>query len=468
MSFTKKKWIYLFLGLVLGITVMVIPAPAGLEPIAMKVIGILLCAILWWAGNVFPEVVTALLMSIAYIIIAKVPAATSFNAFSGTTYWLLVAAFALGAAIKACGLLERVSIMMLKIFPKSYRGQIFGLLAVSTVVSPFVPSKAAKCGVLSPLTRGISDAMGYRNESRQATGLFLAYYSAICLAPAMFTTASITTAALVGMLPEATQHEFTMVKWAICAAPFVLLCLVMHYFYLSKAYNTEGNKKFDLTYLDERLKEMGPWTKKEKTMGVIMVITVLCWVTKSIHGIPEYAVALVAACACVVFDILPVKSFRSNIAWESLIFIACSISIGNVLTHVGLTPWLAETIGPYTSGFFGNPFLLIIGLAAVTLVVRFLILSEIGFLTVFTALCIPLGTAAGVNPWVIGFVLNAFVIGWFLPYQSSVYLTALYGAGEGWITVKDTTRYCFVYCIIALIAMFITYFIWNVAGVWYV
>ena len=165
-------------------------------------------------------------------------------------------------------------------------------------------------------------------------------------------------------------------------------------------------------------------------------------------------------------DILPVKNFRTNIAWETLIFIACSISIGSVLTSVVITPWLAETVGPYTSSFFGNPFLLIIGLALVTILVRFLILSEIGFLTVFTALFIPLGTAAGINPWIIGFIMNAFVIGWFLPYQSSVYLTALYSPGEGWVTTKATTRYCFIYCALALISCFVAYFAWQAMGIW--
>jgi hypothetical protein len=88
---------------------------------------------------------------------------------------LLVAAFALGAAIKECGLLERVSIILLRLFPKSFSGQVLGLLAVTTVTSPIIPSKAAKCSILSPLVRGMSEAMGYKNEGREATGLFLFY-----------------------------------------------------------------------------------------------------------------------------------------------------------------------------------------------------------------------------------------------------------------------------------------------------
>lgn len=466
MKFTKKQIIFLIVGLVAGIVISLISPPAGLEVQAMRVVGVLVCAIAWWAGQVFHEAVTAILMSVAFVVVAQVPVATSFNAFSGTTYWLLVAAFGLGAAIKACGLLERVAIILLKIFPKSYRGQVLGLLAVTTFTAPFVPSKAAKSTVLSPLTRGISDAMGYKNEGKEATGLFLAYYSALCFSPAMFITASVTTAALVGMFSEQIQAEYGMVKWAVCSLPWIIPFFICNYLYISNRYKPESGQKVDISFLEERQKELGPWTREEKTMGIIMVLTVLSWVFKDFTQIPEYATALLALCSSVIFGILPVKKWRTDVAWESLIFIACAVGLGTVLPYVNITNWLAETIGPYTTSFFSNPFLLIIGLAVVTLLVRFLILSEIGYLSVFTALLIPLGISAGINPWIIGFILNAFVIGWFLPYQSSVYLTAIYAAGEGWVTVKDTTRYCYIYCAMGILCMFIAYFIWKFTGVW--
>ena len=441
-------------------------ALSGLEVQAMRVIGILVCAIVWWAGQVFHEAVTAILMCVAFVIFGKVPIDVSFSAFSGSTYWLLVAAFGLGAAIKACGLLERIAIILLKLFPKSYRGQVIGLLAVTTITSPFVPSKAAKCTVLSPLTRGISEAMGYKNEGKEATGLFLAYYSAICFSPAMFITASVTTAALVGMYSAEIQAEYTMVKWALCSLPFIVPFFIGNYLYISNRYKPASGQKLDVSFLEERQKALGPWKREEKIMGVIMILTVLSWVLKSVTNIPEYATALIALCATLIFGILPVKQWRNNVAWESLIFIACSVGLGTVLPHVNITTWLSEAVGPYTVGFFSNPFLLIAGLAVLTLLVRFLILSEIGYLSVFTALLIPLGISAGINPWIIGFILNAFVIGWFLPYQSSVYLTAIYAAGEGWVTIKDTTKYCYVYCIIGLVCMYIAYFLWNLMGIW--
>lgn len=466
MEITVKKIGFLIAALVAGVAVAFIPPPPGLEVASMQVLGILLGAVLLWAGEVFPEAATAMLMSVLFIVVAKVPIDTSFSAFSGTTFWLLVAAFGLGAAIKECGLLERISIMLLRLFPKNYGGQVFGLSAVTTITAPIIPSKAAKCSILSPLTRGISDAMGYENESKPATGLFLSYYSAICFSPAMFISASVTTAALLGMYSEEVQAEYTMVVWALCALPWILLVFAGNFFYISRFYRPKEKKTVDPAYLEGRLAELGAWTKKEKIMGIIMIITILLWVFKAQLGVPEYAAALFALISSLAFGILPVKKWRTSVAWEALIFIGCAVSLSAVLPAVGVTEWLVATAGPVASGFFANPFLLIFGLAVLTIVVRFLILSEIGYLSVFTAFLFPLAVAAGVNPWIVGFIMNVFVVVWFLPYQSSVFLTAIKSAGDGWLSERATTAYCAVYCAIALVACFIAYFVWQIMGVW--
>ncbi|HIY84238.1 SLC13 family permease [Rubneribacter sp.] len=466
MDFTLKKIAFMIVAVVAGVGLALVPPPPELTVSSMRVLGILLGAVVLWAGRVFPEAATAVIMSSLFVVVAQVPVDTSFSAFSGSTFWLVVAAFGLGAAIKECGLLERVSILMLRLFPKSYKGQVLGLSAVSTITSPAIPSKAAKCSILSPLTRGIGEAMGYENESKETTGLFLSYYSAICFSPAMFISASVTTAALVGMYSPEIQEHYTMAVWALCALPWIVVMFLGNYFYISRRYRPANSDKFDMGFLDQRLAELGAWTKREKIMGVIMVVTILLWIFKGQLGIPEYAAALFALAASLVFDILPVKKWRTNVAWESLVFIGCAVSLSSVLPAVGITDWLVIAVGPFTTMFFGNPFLLITGLAVLTILVRFLILSEIGYLSVFTAFLFPLAIAAGVNPWVVGFIMNAFVVVWFMPYQSSVYLTAIHSAGDGWVTERATTSYCVVYCVIALIAAYVAYFVWQATGVW--
>lgn len=465
---TNKKMAFLFIGIALGILLAYIASPpAGLTASSMRVLGVLLMAIVWWAGEVFPEAITAMIMSTLFIVIGGVGIEKSFAAFSGTTYWLLVAAFGLGAAINCCGLLKRVSLLMLKFFPSTYKGQVMGLLLVTTITAPFVPSKAAKCTILSPLTRSIGEAMGYANQGKETTGLFLAYFTAICFSATLFISASVTSYALYGLYSPELQAEYSMVKWFLFALPWVGLLLLANYFYISRFYRPAGGQKLDMSFLAEKIAELGPWSRGEKKMGIIMLVTVFLWVITPLHGIPEYCVAILALCASIIVGILPVAKWRAMVAWESLIFIACAVSLANVLPTVGITKWLVAAIGSYTAPFFANPYLMMVGLAAVTLIARFLILSEIGYLSVFLVFLIPLAQDAGINPWVVGFIMYTFVCTWMFPYQSSVYLTAVYSAGDGWVTFKDTTKYCYIYCVMALITGFITIPIWQMMGIWY-
>ena len=120
-----KKLAFAIAGIVIGVAICFIPAPEGLTPESMRVIGVLVWAIIFWVGGVLPEAVTAMLMSVLFIVVSGglVSVAKSFSAFAGSTIWLVIAAIALGVSVKACGLLERISLLLLKLFPKNFFGQ---------------------------------------------------------------------------------------------------------------------------------------------------------------------------------------------------------------------------------------------------------------------------------------------------------------------------------------------------------
>lgn len=468
-----KKTVLAVLGIVVGVAIAMIQPPEGLTVESMRVLGVIVWAIIFWIGGVLPEAITAIVMSVLFVVLSGVPVATSFSAFAGSTIWLVIAAIGLGVSIKACGLLERISILMLKAFPKNFIGRSIGLFVSTFVVSPFVPSTMAKTGIIAPLVRGISESAGYEGNSKQAHGLFFSYWTALKFAPCMIFTASVVTAALVGMLPEAQQAEYTLLNWAISSLPFILpflaITLVVTIFmYRGKKGAAASGREVNDSYLDERLATLGGWSLKEKIMVVVVIACVVLWVTKSIHGIPEWAVTCFALAFCFVFKIINISQFRTQTSWEIIIFVGCAISIGSVLPAVGVIDWMTATFGPMTQGFFGNPFLLMVGLAVFSLGARFLLVSESGFLAVATALLIPLGLTAGVNPWVIALILSFYTMTWLLPYQSSLLLGTVAVMGDGFVKYGECTKFCIVCMVIGLVCSLIAVPIWSAMGIMYV
>lgn len=468
-----KKTVLAVVGIVVGIVIALVPPPEGLTVESMRVLGVIVWAIVFWVGNVLPEAITAIVMSVLFVILSGVPIATSFSAFSGSTIWLVIAAIGLGVSIKACGLLERISVLLLKAFPKNFIGRSLGLFFSTFVVSPFVPSTMAKTGILAPLVRGISESAGYEGNSKQAHGLFFSYWSALKFTPCMIFTASVVTAALVGMLPEAQQAEYTLVNWALSSLPFMvpffaIIVIVTIFLYRGKKSDVVQGTGVNDSYLEDRLSALGAWTNKEKIMIAIVLFCIVLWVSKPLHGIPEWAVTCFALALCFVFNIINISQFRTQTSWEIIIFVGCAISIGSVLPAVGVIDWMTATFGPMTQGFFGNPFLLMIGLAAFSLAARFLLVSESGFLAVSTALLFPLGLAAGVNPWVIGIILSFYTMTWLIPYQSSLLLGTVAVMGDGFVKYSECTKYCVVCMVVGLICSFIAVPIWSMLGIMYI
>lgn len=475
MKLNKKSIIVCALAILVFVVFCVIP-PFDEELLtadSMRVLGILCASIILWAGNVVHECAVALMMSALIAGIGHVSVGTTFSAFAGSTQWVLIAAFILGAAMKECGLLHRIALMLLKVFPKSYNGTIVGLMTVSTVVSPFVPSKNAKGAILGPVVRSISEAMGYQPKSKQANGLFIAFWTTIMAIPFMFVSGSVSTIALRGFLPEDLQEKFNLVSWALYSLPMMIPLLILLAIFFMKFYGPRkgenvGNE-LSKEFLNGQLAELGPWSREEKIVSISAVLMILYWIFKAHLGnIPDYASCLLVVAVLMFTNCLDAKTFRTGVSWENVIFIGCCISLGTILPEVGITDWVVSIVGPYTQMAFSNPFLTVIVLIIMSFLVRFLLLSEGSFIAVICALLFPLAMDAGINPWVAGMIINVMVGQFFLPYQSSAFLSGYYGFGADAVDTGETTKFYLVYTVIVTIALLIACVVWQTMGIWWI
>ncbi len=473
-----KKTVWAIVGIVLGVAIMFTPAPEGLTTESMRVLGVLVWAIVFWIGAVLPEAVTAVVMSVLFVILGGVGADVAFAAFSGTTIWLVIPACMIGISVKECGLMERVALMLLKLFPKNFAGRVVGLMVSTFAVGPFVPSTMAKTGILAPIARAISDTAGYQGEGRKAHGMFFAYWTSLKSCSTMFITASVVSVALVGMLPEDVAAQYGLMSWALWSLPvmipFLILSALFIIFWYGRSVKGDGStidekdEKGSADFVATRLAELGSWTKNEKIAGIIVILTVVLWLTKSFHGINEWAVACIAMALFFVFGIVNMSNFNKQVPWGIIVFVGCAISIGDVLPEVGVTDWITSIAGPMTAGFFSNPFLMTVGVAVFAYIVRFLIVSESGFLAVSTAILFPLAISAGINPWIVAIILNAFTNTFQFPYQSSLLLGTVGTMGEGFIKYNETSFFNIPFCVIFLIGFLIACPVWMATGVMYI
>ena len=461
------------------------PIP-GLSYQATAVLGILIMAIVWWITGVLPEFVTAVVMAVLFVVVAGISVGATFSTFASSTWWLLLSAFTLGVGMKTSGLMKRIALAIVRKFPRTFRCQVIAQLVAGTVLGPLIPSLAVKGAMLAPLAMNIGDELGYERQGKRATGLFAAMLVGIRTVAPTIVSASITGYALMATLPADVQEQFNMASWFVAALPWLVVVLVLNYFLIMGIYGrgekaASGSETVGAPGNAQSLKQssrggtdlsdnqpipdgLGPLSVVEKRMLAIILVTVVLWATEPFHHVSAMAVGLAALVAMFVLKVIDVPAFKSGVNWTSLLFIGIALGLGSVFAEAGLNDWVMQTCGPAFQALAGNPYLLVLGIGVITVVLRFLIVSEVAYLNLLMAFLVPMAASVGVNPWVLGFSAYALVIAWFAKYQSPIYLAAFYAVDGKMAKHSELAKYCGVYLVTCLVGLAVSVPYWQWMG----
>lgn len=498
-------------GVALALTLALAQPFPGLGAQGSASLAILLGAVLWWIFGVLPEYATALLMAGLFVVVVGIPADVVFDTFSTSIWWLLVCAFCLGLGMQRSGLMKRMALAILRAFPHTFRAQAAGLMAASMITGPFIPSLSAKAAMLTPLAMAVSDGMGYERKGHQANGLFLAMFTGVRnIAPAVI-SASIIGYAILALLPAETVQRFDMVHWFLAALPWLIVVTLLNYVVLVALYEPRGERAARKASrsarraggkgerpaegpsedLNERAvdslapadsasasgriapgepakpalhEDLGPMSAGEKRMLAIAVVTVGLWVLEPLHGIPAYAVALLAVVVMIACGELSRRDFREGIAWDTLIFIGIVLGLSPVFVYTGIDVWIVGLCEPLFEALVSSPYALVLGVGAMTVALRFIIVSETAFVNIFMAFMVPLALQFGVNTWVVGFSVYAMVNPWFAPYQNAVYIASLGSVDSQMTSHSDLAKYCLVYVLICALGLVVSVPYWQWMG----
>ena len=507
-------------ALVAALLITTCPIP-GLSYQATAVLGILIMAIVWWITGVLPEFVTAVVMAVLFVVVAGISVGATFSTFASSTWWLLLSAFTLGVGMKTSGLMRRIALAIVRKFPRTFRCQVIAQLVTGTVLGPLIPSLAVKGAMLAPLAMSIGDELGYERQGKRATGLFAAMLVGIRTVAPTIVSASVTGYALMATLPADVQEQFNMASWFVAALPWLVVVLALNYFLIMGMYgrgeasacdavedspsgtvgapgNAQSLNQSSLRCgtrfvgaaecADSRRDEaessaaessrggtnesdskpipdgLGPLSAVEKRMLAIILVTVVLWATEPFHRISAMAVGLAALVFMFVLKVIDVPAFKSGVNWTSLLFIGIALGLGSVFAEAGLNDWVMQTCGPAFQALAGNPYLLVLGIGVITVVLRFLIVSEVAYLNLLMAFLVPMAASVGVNPWVLGFSAYALVIAWFAKYQSPIYLAAFYAVDGKMAKHSELAKYCGVYLATCLAGLVVCVPYWQWMG----
>ncbi len=461
--FTTPTIIKLVVSIAVGLYICMLPAQPNLGPAAIRFIGIFIGAMLAMVLRALPDWIISLIALFLLVICNVGPFTTVFGPFAGTSIWLIIPAFGIASVMAKTGLLKRIALFILSLFPESFRGQISALFVSGIVISPLIPSTLAKMSIFAPFTASMSDQMGYERGSKGSAGLFMAQWCSAGLLGYGFFSGSFAVFMLLGLLPKQDQAFFHWGSWLATCAPWLIVMAVLSYIFIMFAYKPEVELELPKGFTKNALKELGPMSENEKLAGGILALILIGWMTQTWHNIDASLIAIAGLALYTLAGLFKKEEFSSTIPWAELIYMLLIFSVAALIGTLKVNVWLQGILDPILSPLFGNTYMLILAIVVVTYILRFFILSQFTIAIVVYAVLGGLAAAAGMNGLLI--VLITYISGniFMFDFQNIVYVTAR-TSSKNMINQKEAIPYATAWLFINLLGWWASVPMWRALG----
>jgi len=431
------------------------------DPEARGVV-LLIGAMVWWALDVLPDYVVALGVIVVWNVAAIGPSAPSLSGFASPAWFLLVGVFAVGGGLARSGVLQRMALGLLSIFPATFVGQAVALLIGGLVMTPILPLTVARCALIAPLARQVAETLGYPERSRAAVGLGLAAFTGCGLLSRVFMSGATLNLLAWGLLPADVRPGWW--RWAVAGAPTLLVLTAGALAIILLAYRPTRERRLGGDDIERLRRAGGPLTPQAQLAGVAAAAMLVGLAAAPYLKIDGAWFACLGAMVLTVAGVLPREHFRSTIDWPFLIFLGVILSMPAMVHHIEADAQLAEAVLPplltWAQGSSVRALTLLFALVTAT---RFL-LSEWLAVPLLTATLIPIAPTVGLHPWVVVFVVLSAANLWSVPYQFASYLV-FWTASDGYLFAHHQVRaFSVAYVILSLCGILLSIPLWRLLG----
>ncbi|MBF7054122.1 DASS family sodium-coupled anion symporter [Halomonas sp. KAO] len=395
-----------YLGPILLIACLVIPAPTGMPVSAWTTVGITLLIATWWSTEAIPIPITSLLpilliptLGIGEISDATVP-------YANPIIYLFLGGFILGLAMERWNLHRRIALNTLMLVGSSPSQQIAGFMLSTAFLSMWVSNTATTIMMLpigmSVIRLLVRDGDGSDNTERArfATALLLGIAYAASIGGVATLIGTPPNAMLAGFLQANYEVSIGFGQWMLLGIPVSVMMLLFTWWWLTRrGFKLHDGNSRELVRAE--IESLGPWSKGEKLVLMVFVLTALGWIFKPfiasyLPGINDTSIALVGALS---LFLIPVDTKQRiflmcwqdavKLPWGVLLLFGGGLSLAAAIQSAGLAEWIASSIGSLGT----LPLLGMIALVALVII----FLTEVTSNTATAAAFLPLLAAVAVS-----------------------------------------------------------------------
>ena len=464
------KYVRALLPLLIPIVLLLLPVPAGLSVQSWQLFAVYIGAILGLMLRPVPEAVVLLVaIGISGIFFKNTNAVLS--GYASASAWLVFTAFMVGQAFVETGLGSRIAYILIGKFGRTTLGLGYVAAVTDFIISPATPSNTARTGgLVYPIFRSLAVTLGSEpgpTAKKLGAYLSLLLYQISLTTATMFITASAANIIGVTFAKSILKIDVTWMQWTQALLPPAFLIFAALPYIVYKLYPPELKHINNKEISQQGLKQIGPATRREKTLVMLFVLAVLGWATGGITNIDATAVAVGFIGACLITGVVKWDSIlKAKGAWSTLIWYGGIIGLADGLAKAGFFDWLARLLGKNISFVGYNTLAIYLGLVLLGLSVRYFFASLAPYFATFIPVLFTLGVVAQVPPYALVFLLSAEAeFGCLLTHYGHAVAPVLFGAGyvdqATWWKIGTIIT---LFCTIVYMTVGMAY--WKVLGLW--
>jgi sodium-dependent dicarboxylate transporter 2/3/5 len=421
----KSKLYGFWIGIIILVSLTIIPAPEGMKPEALRALGVALLMATWWITECIPIYATAFVPIALFPLLGILDANTTTENYGHNYVLMLLGGFFLAKSIELSGLHKRVALYIISKLGTSRKRIILSFMIATAFLSMWIANVAVVLLML-PIALAIVDKEEENEDRNPKFGLALML--AIAYAASVGGTGS-----LIGTPPNMVfagvfaktfpeYPEIDFLQWMKLGTPIVLIILPIIWIYVTKYFKIHGHFAGSKIIVQQEIKAMGKITTMEKRVFWVFLFTAVGWVFRrdielenfiipgwsSLLGIKDYVhdstVAIITALLLFSIPSGKTKSSQpkrlldwdsaSKVPWGVVMIVGGGYAIADSFNHTGL----AEYLGAQLSFISEYPMLMILIIVITLMIFITEINSNTATANIFLPVLAAMAIAGNINP----------------------------------------------------------------------
>ena len=422
----KTKQIGFWSGIIILLILLIIPVPKGMQPEALRALGVALLMAIWWVSECIPIYATAFVPIALFPLLGILDANTTTENYGHNYVLMLLGGFFLAKSIELSGLHKRVALYIISKLGTSRKKIILSFMIATAFLSFWIANVAVVLLML-PIALAIVDKEEENEDRNPRFGL--AMMLAIAYAASIGGTGSLIgtppNMVFAGVFAKAFPDlpEIDFLEWMKLGTPIVIIILPIIWVYLTKYFKISGNFAGSKDIINQEIKILGKISKMEKRVFVVFLFTAIGWIFRrdivlddfiipgwsSLLGIKDYVhdstVAIISALLLFAIPsgntskskkqktLLDWKS-ASQVPWGVVMIVGGGYAIADSFNHTGLATFLGSKMS-----FIGEyPMLIILIIVIFLMIFITEINSNTATANIFLPVLAAMAVAGQMNP----------------------------------------------------------------------